>query len=70
MASFFRNRSVHEFYCLKALITLEQVITSVVEKKNNLAEQNLLAVVNFHCMQMGLVMSMRFIFGETNRGKR
>ena len=33
----FRNRSssVREFYCLKALITLEQVINSVVEKKYN-----------------------------------
>ena len=29
----FRNVSVHEFYRLKALITLEQMITSVVEKK-------------------------------------
>ena len=29
----FRNRSVHEFYPLKALITLEQVNTSVVERK-------------------------------------
>ena len=29
----FRNGSVHEFYCLKALITLEQVITSVIETK-------------------------------------
>ena len=36
----FRNWSVHEFYCLKALITSEQVITSVVEKKNNLYQQN------------------------------
>ena len=36
----FRNGSVHEFYRWKALITLEQVITSVVEKKNNLNEQN------------------------------
>ena len=63
--------SVHEFYRLKALITLEQVITSVVEKKNNLNEQNFdgeanwSGVVNFHsvhCLQMSLVMSMRFIF--------
>ena len=30
------NGSVHEFCRLKALITLKQVITSVVEKKNNL----------------------------------
>ena len=36
----FRNGSVHKFYHLKALITLEQVITSVVEKKNNLYQQN------------------------------
>ena len=31
----FRNRLVHEFYCLKVLITLEQVV----EKKKNLNEQ-------------------------------
>ena len=36
----FRNGSSHEFYHLKALINLEQVITSVVEKENNLYEQN------------------------------
>ena len=35
-----RNGSIYEFYRLKALITLEKVITSVVEKKNNLNEQN------------------------------
>ena len=33
---FFRNGSVHKFYCLKVLIiTLKQVITPVVEKKKN-----------------------------------
>ena len=32
----FRNRLVHKFYCLKVLITLEQVV----EKKKNLNEQN------------------------------
>ena len=38
----FLNRSVHEFYRLKALIGLEQIYTSVVEKKNkNLNEQKL-----------------------------
>ena len=48
----------HEFYNLKALITL------VVEKKNNLNEQNFdgeanwSGVVNFHCMQMSFVLSM------------
>ena len=35
----FRNGLFQEFYCLKALITLEQFITSVVEKENNLNEQ-------------------------------
>ena len=62
----FRNGSVHEFYCLKALIiTLKQVITPVVEKKKeNLNEQNVCGeanwagVVNFHCMTMRLVMSI------------
>ena len=55
----FRNGLVHEFYHLKALITLEQVNTSVVEKKN-LYEQHFDGVANwsglldFHCMQMGL----------------
>ena len=40
------------------------------KKKNNLNEQNFdgganwSGVVNFHCMQMSLVMSMRFIFGD------
>ena len=37
----FRNWSFHEFYHLKALITSEQVITSVVEKKTNLYQQTL-----------------------------
>ena len=67
----FRNGSVHEFYRLKALITLKQVISSVVEKKNNLNEQNFdgetnwSGDVNFHLsMQMSLVMSIRFIFGD------
>ena len=37
----FPEGSVHDFgYRLKTLITLEQVITSVVEKKNNHDEQN------------------------------
>ena len=60
----FRNGSVHKFYRLKALITLEQVITSVVEKKNNLNEQNFdgednwSVVISFHCMQVSLLMSM------------
>ena len=51
-------------------ITLEQLITSVVEKKENLYDQNFDGeanwwdVVNFPCMQMSLVMSLRFIFGD------
>ena len=66
----FRNASVHEFYSLKALINLEQVITSAVNKKNKVNEQNFggeanwSGVVNFHCMQMSLVMSMRFVFND------
>ena len=37
----FPERSVHEFYRLKALITLEEVNTSVVQKKKkNLYEQS------------------------------
>ena len=57
---------------MKVLITLEQLNTSVVEKKN-LNEQNFdsepncSGVVNFHCsprMQMSLVMSVRFILGN------
>ena len=50
-----------------ALITQEQVNTSVVDRKKILNEQNFageanwLGVVNFHCMQRSLVMSMRFI---------
>ena len=55
--------SVHKFYRLKVLITLEQVnTTESSEKKNkNLNEQNCDAwsgVVNFHCMQMSLVISI------------
>ena len=37
----FRNESVHEFYRLKALISLEQVNTSVSKQKENLYEQKL-----------------------------
>ena len=63
MSSFFRNGSVHEFYHLKALITLELnwLNTSPpisVGKKKNLYEQNFdgeancPGVENFHCMQI------------------
>ena len=59
--------SVHKFYCLKALITLGQVNTTEWLKKNNdlkVAKLRWSGVVKFHCMQMGLVMSMRFIFSD------
>ena len=60
-----KNASVDEFYRLKALITLEHVNASVVEKKENFIKRlNWLGVVNFHCMKMALVMSMRSIFGN------
>ena len=57
----FRNGSVHEFYRLKELITLEQVNTSVVEKTILI---NWSSVVNFYRMQMNLLMSLRFIFDD------
>ena len=53
----FQHGAVREFYRLKALITLEQVNISVVD-----GEANWSGVVNFHYMQMVLVMSMRFVF--------
>ena len=37
----FRNESVHEFYCSKALKTLIDVNTSHIEKFTDLDEQNL-----------------------------
>ena len=54
---------------LKALISLEQANTSVVEKMklneyNFDGEANWSGVVDFHCMQMSLVMSMLSIFGD------
>ena len=67
----FRNEWVHEFYRLKTLISLEQVNTSV-SKQSRIFMSKTLAklrchgeakwsgVVNFHCMQMSLVMSMLF----------
>ena len=73
-SEFFRNGSVHEFYRLKALITLEQVNLQWSKKEESLwpnfsetlpdGEANWSGVVNFHCMQMSLVISMRFYFGD------
>ena len=68
----FRRGSVHKFCCLKVLITLEQLNELLISgrKKKNLNEQNFdgeanwSGIVNFHCMQIGLVMSMWFIFGD------
>ena len=56
----FRKGSVYEFYRLKALIILKQVNTSVVEKKKK--KIPLRGYVNFHCMQMRLVMILWSIF--------
>ena len=56
----FRNGSVYEFYRLKALIILKQVNTSVVEKKKKKIRWR--GYVNFHCMQMRLVMILWSIF--------
>ena len=63
-----------KFYGLKGLITLEQVNTSVVEKRRMLmgktsinsadSESNWSGVVNLHCMQMTLVLCVCFIFGD------
>ena len=61
----FRNVSVHEFYRLKALIPLEQVNTTE-WSKNNKKKRILISkiAVMIYCMQIGLVMSMRFVFGD------
>ena len=62
----FRTGSVHEFYRLKGLITnLEQVNTPMVEKKKRILISKTLMVgltgrVVVCCMQMSLVMSLRF----------
>ena len=34
------------------------------KKKIAIIKTSIVSVVNFHCMQMSLVMSMRFIFGD------
>ena len=68
----FWNGLVHEFYRLKALITLN---TSVVEKKN-LYEQhfdreaNWSGLLDFHCIQMGLACeNIRFSLRNVPSGK-
>ena len=66
----FQNVSVYEFYCFKALITLEQVNTTEwSEKKIRILISKTWMVgccIYFHCMQMGLVKSMRFFFGASS----
>ena len=60
----FWNRSVHKFYCLEVLITLEQVNTLVVEKKKkNLNFSKRLTGQVSYASYMSLVMSMWFNFG-------
>ena len=66
--------SVHEFYRLKELISLEQVNATQCKKKKKKTRiligkiAMVAGVVNFHCIQMSLVMSMRFIFGDDWNG--
>ena len=65
----FQKGSVNDFFCLKALFTLEQV-----NKKEPLwaklqqnfdGESNWEGVINFHCsIQMSLVMSVCFFLGD------
>ena len=61
---------IESLQSIKDVELFRKVITLVVEKKKkNINKQNFdgeanwSGVVNFHCMQMSLVMGMRFIFG-------
>ena len=63
----FGNVSVHEFYLLKALITLKQVNTTVWYKKKRrilISNTAMVGCCKLSCMQMALVMSVQFIFGD------
>ena len=62
----FRNVSVHEFYRLKALITLEQVNTAEwpEKKKILISKTAMVGCCKLSLYANGLVMSMRFIFGN------
>ena len=62
----FRNVSVHEFYRLKALITLEQVNTTEWSKKIRIliSKTAMVGCCKLSLYANGLVMSMRFIFGD------
>ena len=58
--------SVHEFYRLKALITLEQVNTTEWSKKMRIliSKTAMVGCCKLSLYANGLVMSMRFIFGD------
>ena len=46
----FQNGSVHEFYCLKALISLEQVNISVIKKRRRIAVSKILVGRQTNCV--------------------
>ena len=61
----FRNVSVHEFYRLKALITLEQVNTTEWLKKIKrilISKTAMVGCCKLLLYSVGLVITMRFIF--------
>ena len=64
----FPKRVVNEFYLLKALITLEQVNTTMWYKKKKrrilISNTTMVGCCKLSCMQMALVMSVQFIFGD------
>ena len=76
----FRNKlMVYKLYRLKVLITLEEVNTAQWSRKRRMLmgktsinsaddEANWSGIVNFHCMQMTLVSSVWFIFGDDRNG--
>ena len=51
---------------LQSVDYFEQVNTTKWSKKRRIliSKTAMVGVVNFHCMQMGLVISMQFIFGD------
>ena len=60
------SMSVHEFYCLKALITLEQVNNTEWSKKIRIliSKTEMVGCCKLLLYANGLVMSMQFIFGD------
>ena len=62
----FRKESVHEFYRLKALITLEQVNTTEWSKKKIgilISKTAMVGCCKLLLHANGIVMGIRFIFG-------